>query len=134
MTSRSGTPWTAQEMADVLQLVSETKSMEDIATAQQRTANSIRFKLTSYACAQVKEGKSVEELATLTGLSVDGINAAVLERSQPRPKPVKAVVVKKAVNATTEINDILNDLNKLQGRLARFVAMANKALPVSTAQ
>ena len=123
MSSRRGLPWSPEELNDVLDLVTQNKTHQEIADAKERTLNSIRFKLLSYACNEhLKNGKSLWDVQTLTGLSADDINAELQKRATPKPvapKEKKAVVV---LTSSEELKAILNDLNKLQGRLARYVS------------
>ena len=124
MASRRGQAWTENEMSTVLQMVTDKKTVDEIAVAQERTANSIRFKLLTLACNEhLKNGKSLEDVQLLTGLSADEISKAVTQRTTPRPAKAVMPVVKKLKVLTPEedIRDILNEFNRLQGRLARYV-------------
>ena len=124
MASRRGQAWTENEMSTVLQMVSDKKTVDEIAVAQERTANSIRFKLLTLACNEhLKNGKSLEDVQLLTGLSADEISKAVTQRTRPAKPATPATPLKKLNVLTPEedIRDILNEFNRLQGRLARYV-------------
>ena len=131
MTTRRGMPWADTEITELLAQISENKTIDEIAVLHERTPGSIRFKLLSMACEQhLKNGRTLEEVQAMTQLTAEEINTAVLKRTEPplvvtgntvELKPKMPIIVKKRVDNSSELNEILIDFNRLQGRLARYV-------------
>lgn len=101
-TSSVGKKWTSQEETQLLNSITKNKkSFEDIAKEHKRTVNGIKCRLKKLALDMIeKDGKTVEETATLMNLTVEEI-----EEYQKNKKETE-----------TEI-DILKDIRDILIRL-----------------
>lgn len=78
--SRKGSRWTAQEEAELLNLVKQGKSRADIASTLGRTPKAVLYRLVEYALRKVQSGDDVATVSEVVGLSTEYLNEAFRKR------------------------------------------------------
>ena len=69
-----GKRWTNEENDELLKLVSEKKSLEEMSIIHKRTQTAIWLQLLNIAKKMLNEGKSIEEVSELVSIDIDKLN------------------------------------------------------------
>lgn len=121
---RMGQPWTEDEIAKLHSEIAAKISFEEIAKEHKRTVNAVVAYLKNMAYHTHKEGKTVEEIASLTGLTDSQIKNAIEKRKSlrstvdtptrsPAASPRTFATVAKAA-PTSEIADLKAQVAELR--------------------
>ena len=123
----SGKGWTEDEITNLLSEVSESKTRDEIAALHSRSVNSVTFKLKMLSRKLVAEGKTVEEVQVLTGLSENEVNEPLV-KAQPKvtrvvkaPRVVKALVAPN-VKGQSDLSAVLLQLESIRRQLQSHMA------------
>ena len=118
-----GQPWTTEETTQLLLLASKKLKMDVIADTHERTVGSIVSKLKSIAVDLYLNGsKTLDEIALMTGLSVETIKDSIEKRRQQKQRKPKQIKEKKDADDPEPTNrEIMLALKEIQQTLSMLV-------------
>ena len=124
-TSRAGLKWDDSEDENVLSKLKSGMSVDDIAKALKRTANSIKTRIIMNAIKQIDENKNKEEVMTelkITDSDITEYKEKKQQRDDQQKNYVNTMISKNIYNPTIRDNyqllkEILNRLNVIEEKL-----------------
>lgn len=125
--ARMGKAWRDDEVMKMLVAVKKGKPVAEIATAHERTEGGIVSKLRALAADyHYNDGKSIEEIVKITGLSSDSIEDAIQRRKYREellsaPKKEKVVVAAAADAHEPTMKEVMAVLQDIQQKMAHIL-------------
>lgn len=129
--SRIGVFWTPKEEDQVLQLLKEEKSVEDIGKILERTTGSISSRIRIIACTMYKSGTPIETVLDATKLTDSELHDALLKYETPKIKkekgseekalkkePVQASLITIPKSDITELKLVMFEIRDLLKKIA----------------
>lgn len=129
--SRMGQAWSADEENRLLESIKRNTQIKQIAIQHERTPGGIASRLRAIAFNLHKAGTSIEEIQTITGLTLEIVEDAIKRRedAQKRKEEKKERTTRKKLEqgnvSKTEMVNLLSDIQSKMTRLNILVAMMN---------
>ena len=111
--ARFGQPWKDEEVAQLLELIQQEKSIEEIATAHERTPGGIKAELKILAVTYFNQRRPMKEITKLIGLTAEQVEDAVLKSSKPKPE-------KKTT--PSDMKEVVALVKEIQAKLATLMS------------
>lgn len=122
MPAKRGKKWTDEDDEQMLKLISEKKSVEDISEILERTPNGVKSHLDKMVYDSYLEKKSFDEISKWSGMNIGEIEyvISVNSKRENRPKPNKDKQTE-----LTDLKQIINLLTDIQSKVNTMIENHN---------
>lgn len=125
MPAKRGKKWTDEDDEQMLKLISEKKSVEDISELLERTPNGVKSHLDKMVYDSYLEKKSFDEIGKWSGLTKSEIEYVISVNSKREIRPKANNKDKEKQTELSELKQIINLLTDIQTKVNKMMETHN---------